>query len=581
MVLLRKFAELFKLYILRDKSSPSSPSNTVMIKGNMIVIKGEDGINCLATSILTLKNIPVSLLSSDDTHILSYVSRISEILYSYPDVYLIILTERYPKDKLIKRIENEINRLSFMVEFSHNPNLQSKLRLLSNIYENITTNNHLPIKTTILFVITKTGKCDEIHSEISKLEHNITTIVRQYLGLNLKRVDVSEIVGLPLIFDKRYIMGKRSVILLDNTLRAFIPVDKAKYGSLELERLSEGIYIGIDMDSRLPVFIDLERHVINHFVVAGPTGRGKTTLLALLVSQMVYKDVSVVVIDFKGDLIHLLNNIGIRNLSIDVSKLLNIDIDNPRIVSKWFMEVSNIIAEIFGLSHAARYSIYKSLMSLYNLSRHISLEQLLTLIKKYSKLDNSLMGIVDVLRELDKESSKHNDITRINILAVSLRGYPEKLKQLIASLILAKEFTITMYNSSSIESRISKVIIIDEAWRMSNESVFMLSRIYREGRSLGIGVIASTQLLTDMPQQVLENTNNFILFSYNSDEYIDKIIEYIPMSLKERQRYKTLGVGEALVKFCDERNPIWVKIDASYINVEGKHLRTGTKNVRQ
>ncbi len=586
-MLLEKIIKLFKHNIIKkSKSNSDFTSNVVTLKDNMVIVKNTNENTCFGFSILTLKNIPLSLLSSDDVYILNYVSKISEILYLYPDIHLIIITERYPKDKLIKKIENEINRLSFMVEFNYNPSLQSKLRLLSNIYENVTTNNYLPMRVSILFVIVKNGKCDEIPNEINRLEHNLAIVVRQYLGLNLKRVNINELIGLPLVYNKRYILGKRSIVLLDKSLRAFIPVNKTNYSSLELENLDNGIYIGIDMDNKLPVFIDLRKHIINHFVIAGPTGRGKTTLLALLVSQMAYRDVSVVVIDFKGDLIYLLNNIGIKGLSINLNELLNINIDNPKIISKWFMEVSNIIAEIFRLSHTARYNIYRSLMSLHNLSKHISLEQLLSLIKKYSKLDNSLIGVVDALRELDKESNTNsgginiNNYTPSNALLISLRGYPEKLKQLLASLILAKEFTITMYSSLGMKLGTNKIIVIDEAWRMSNESIFMLSKIYREGRSLGIGVIASTQLLTDMPPQVLENTNNFVLFSYNSDEYIDKVIEYVPMSLKERQRYKNLGVGEALVKLHDEENLIWVKIDASHVNIESKHLRTRTRNLQ-
>ena len=68
-----------------------------------------------------------------------------------------------------------------------------------------------------------------------------------------------------------------------------------------LPSISSRVVIGFEKDSNHPVEISPE-DLYRHIIVIGPTGRGKTTLLAGLIEQLVSKNlVDIFTIDFKGD----------------------------------------------------------------------------------------------------------------------------------------------------------------------------------------------------------------------------------------------------------------------------------------
>jgi len=560
--------------------SKSKFSKVTFKNGYLILNIDELADKCKGYGALALRNIPISLLASDDEVIMNYTKRLTELLLNAnAEIALVILPERLLYSEVLKRIESEISRLSMLLVLDQtNPKVRNKLELLERMYKRLLSGDK-PLKIMLLFLIGVTSSCKNILNKMENIVREMSFLIRQYMDVNVTRINMERLFGIPVIVNRSILMGRFSVMVLGSTLGSFLPINRVYRDDYHINNISNSIYIGIDMDTQLPVFIDIDKYFIHHFIVSGPTGKGKTTLLATFVAQFVETDRNVVVIDFKGDLTNMLIHKNIYTTDIDVEELLNLELNKDvELLSKWFMELSSIFGEIFNISNTEKYNIYKILTSSYRTYGRIDVDKLLTVIRRFRKGHREILYIADLINELRIKSMKRSTERGLQkgFTVISLRGYPEKMKQLIASIVLVKEFLLHVSLNKHNSNKLNKIIVIDEAWRLTEYGLSTLSRLYREGRSFGLGLISSTQLLDDLPSSIIENTSNMVIFGYNSDEYVDKISEYIPLTKREKQRLKTLNVGEALLKLKDTRAPFWVRIDASnVINVmaqEIKHL---------
>ncbi len=560
--------------------SKSKFSKVSFKNGYLILNIDELADKCKGYGALALRNIPISLLASDDEVIMNYTKRLTELLLNAnAEIALVILPERLLYSEVLKRIESEISRLSMLLVLDQtNPKVKNKLELLERMYKRLLSGDK-PLKIMLLFLIGVTSSCKNILNKMENIVREMSFLIRQYMDVNVTRINMERLFGIPVIVNRSILMGRFSVMVLGSTLGSFLPINRVYRDDYHINNISNSIYIGIDMDTQLPVFIDIDKYFIHHFIVSGPTGKGKTTLLATFVAQFVETDRNVVVIDFKGDLTNMLIHKNIYTTDIDVEELLNLELNKDvELLSKWFMELSSIFGEIFNISNTEKYNIYKILTSSYRTYGRIDVDKLLTVIRRFRKGHREILYIADLINELRIKSMKRSTERGLQkgFTVISLRGYPEKMKQLIASIVLVKEFLLHVSLNKHNSNKLNKIIVIDEAWRLTEYGLSTLSRLYREGRSFGLGLISSTQLLDDLPSSIIENTSNMVIFGYNSDEYVDKISEYIPLTKREKQRLKTLNVGEALLKLKDTRAPFWVRIDASnVINAmaqEIKHL---------
>ena len=560
--------------------SKSKFSKVTFKNGYLILNIDELADKCKGYGALALRNIPISLLASDDEVIMNYTKRLTELLLNAnAEIALVILPERLLYSEVLKRIESEISRLSMLLVLDQtNPKVKNKLELLERMYKRLLSGDK-PLKIMLLFLIGVTSSCKNILNKMENIVREMSFLIRQYMDVNVTRINMERLFGIPVIVNRSILMGRFSVMVLGSTLGSFLPINRVYRDDYHINNISNSIYIGIDMDTQLPVFIDIDKYFIHHFIVSGPTGKGKTTLLATFVAQFVETDRNVVIIDFKGDLTNMLIHKNIYTTDIDVEELLNLELNKDvELLSKWFMELSSIFGEIFNISNTEKYNIYKILTSSYRTYGRIDVDKLLTVIRRFRKGHREILYIADLINELRIKSMKRSTERGLQkrFTVIPLKGYPEKMKQLIASIVLVKEFLLQVSLNKHNSNKLNKIIVIDEAWRLTEYGLSTLSRLYREGRSFGLGLISSTQLLDDLPSSIIENTSNMVIFGYNSDEYVDKISEYIPLTKREKQRLKTLNVGEALLKLKDTRAPFWVRIDASnVINVmaqEIKHL---------
>ena len=569
-MLIRVLVEILSILLKRLGSQRENKFSKVSFKNGYLILNIDElSDKCKGYGALVLRNIPISLLASDDEVIMNYTKRLTELLLNAnAEIALIILPERLLYSEVLKRIESEISRLSMLLVLDQtNPKVRNKLELLERMYKRLLSGDK-PLKITLLFLVGIISPCKDILNRMENTMREMSFLIRQYMDVNITKINMEKLFGIPVIIDRSIIMGRFSIMVLGSTLGSFLPINRVYRDDYHINNIDNSIYIGIDMDTQLPIFIDIDKYFVHHFIVSGPTGKGKTTLLATLVLQLIETDKNVVVIDFKGDLANILTHKNIPITDIDIEELINLEVsEDIELLSKWFMEISSIFGEIFNISNTEKYGIYKILISSYRTYGKINIDKLLTIIRRSSKGHREVLYIADLINELRiKSTRKSTELgSQKRFTVISLKGYPEKMKQLIASIILVKEFLLNMSLNKYNGNKLNKIIVIDEAWRLTKHGLSTLSRLYREGRRFGLGLISSTQLLDDLPSSIIENTSNMVIFGYNSDEYIDKISEYIPLTKREKQRLKTLNVGEALLKLKNTRTPFWVRIDASNV----------------
>lgn len=550
--------------------------HNVSFKDGYLIIARTSDVNdeCIGIAALLIKNIPLSLIASDDEELISYTRRISELISSLSaKISIILMPDRVDQNDIVRKIESELTRLNMLYALDQtNSKIKRKIELLERCHKRILTGERA-LKVTTLLIINENAPCSMIENRLRETLHRVKLSIKQYINVDVVKLDIKKLLGIPIIINQNHIMGKYAIMLLESNLRAFTPISIVHREKYHVNNISKSIYIGYDVDTHTPIFIDIDNYLPYHFIVIGPTGKGKTTLLALLTIQLIENKRDVVVIDFKGDLAKILTKNNIHSKHIDLEELINMNVNDLSILSKWFMELSMIFGELFGIDNVGKYNMYKMLVGLHRMHGRIYIDKLVSMVKKIHSSSSKLLYIVDLLNEFANKKNSYGvrDVYRGNdrYMVVSLKGYPEKIKQLISSLVLVKDFILTTSKLNVVEnnnkSLLTKAIIIDEAWRLTSHSLSILSRLYREARGFGIGLVSSTQLVDDLPLPVIENAGNVVIFGYNSDEYVNKISELVLLTRREKHRLKTLGIGEALLKLKDIKTPYWIKIDASSV----------------
>ncbi len=228
-----------------------------------------------------------------------------------------------------------------------------------------------------------------------------------------------------------------------------------------------------------------------HLGAFGPTGRGKTVLLAGLASQLVslshtFGDpTAIVVVDPKGDLADMLR--GVADSYITPSQGSCVPI---------------------------------------------------------RRVD----GVAEKLVESARETGEGAEVplcvgsgfSPAGLVVYDLRGLPNELRNVYGSLIVSS----LALEASEMGLRGRVVLILDEAWRFAKGSAVHLEFALREGRSKGLYVIYATQLPTDVGRPIVDNTGYKLVFGGFTNTYVEMGAQ---LGLERPELLRSLPVGEALM----------------------------------
>ena len=390
---------------------------------------------------------------------------------------------RVESGRLLGFLEDEIKRVELAYSATKHVRYAERLKFLNDLYRAV-AKDHKPYIGSLAVILW----LPEGSQESERLVEAFRSLVEAEAGVSLRRLDGSR-------------RALEDIIAWAPPLESSIktPAVIVTEESIVDRR---GVVIGRLLDSEDVLVLDWPRDFEAHIGVFGPTGRGKTVMLAGLVAQLgLLSDARmdpymVAVIDPKGDLKSLVARIA--------SKVVRVSehcIPLPRLDGVAEELVKSSFETGWGKSgvKACRGSLLERGLVVYDLTG---------------------------LRSEDRN------------VASSL---------LISSLILEA-------TENGLPGRV--VLVVDEAWRVSGGVATHLVMALREGRSKGLYVVYATQSPSDVPPIVLDNTRIIASFGGFTKNYVELARR---LGLDNAEELLRLPVGVAYVRIGD-RAPLKVMI---------------------
>lgn len=523
-----------------------------------IIIKIKEN-NCIGLRFVAIHD-PLNALSS------AHLNKVEQYMYNfstflsmlYDDIMMIYskMNERY--DKMIRKVESRINKLRIMLELGDKDIKKAReLKVLQNIHENLLNSKNV-YRLLLLFVIRATGRCNNIEELLDKKTENLLNLIDIYLDLAPRLIKPSEILDhssvIPLPNNNVLMDKRKTILIIGDRGAALLPFDKSYITVMDIDLT--GVYIGYDMITNRPITLSPDKHLKFHGVIIGPTGKGKTTLLASMFIRASMLNYKVVAIDFKGDMSRYLDGTIPVFYGINFNKLIEEYRSKTIDLNKWIFSISKVWANVLGLRKSESYILFKALQRVVKENEDIAMISSYISNSAYLKSNFNSNSYDRIIESIELISLKNDSRISINnSYILNLEQYPDYMKELFSSIILSFEMNI-----NEPLAKFNKLILVDEAWRLRKTSPNMLSALYREGRSLGIGVFSSSQLLRDLPSAVVENAHTFIVFGSQSKDYINDIKSLLNLTNKELEKLSNLKVGEAAMVLKDSKRPVWVRI---------------------
>lgn len=489
------------------------------------------------------------LLELSDNELKNIIDKYSVILDRMPiGSEIKIVKMRSDLSKIITKISNEILNLKATIDVVEEEHVrkkaEAKLRIVEKLYETILSGK--PINRIILVVkLRTTGQSlEELKQRLNTTAQIIKSFFYTTIGIKLEEPDRRELEKII-----RYELGltdkppAKQIIVENRRISHLLPYPPRKKPSYE--KSGESIPIGVEIETGWPVLLPLD--ILNkHLLVIGPTGRGKTTLLANIIeSLLALEQALTTAIDFKGDLVQmvptrLLNHVrpgdAPVNLCVKPEDIDSID---------WLLMVSDVLDNVMGIPRDKVVSIITKFV---DRGEPPSPEQIVR--------DRDLSILAPIMR-LVAEKPLYDKIYRLfseNTL-FDLSSTGTAFQNTYAGIL------INLYRSHAFkQSSTDKVrlLVVDEAWRITG--LQGLLELIKEGRSRNIGVVLAVQNPTDLPVEMIENMHTIIVFGSPNEEYRSKLVKILGLQRQVMSKIKYLSVGEALMINALDPHPIIIRI---------------------
>ncbi|MEN2999976.1 MAG: DUF87 domain-containing protein [Acidilobaceae archaeon] len=398
--------------------------------------------------------------------------------------------------RLLKYLDEEIKRAELAYAATKHVKYAERLRALQELYKRAVRDHKAYVGSLAVILWVPEGQ------EEKRLVEAYRALAEAELGVSLRPASgdgsVSSLLShLPPLETS---LSMRPVIISERHI-----VDK------------RGIIVGKRVDGEDVVVLDWPKDFEAHVGVFGPTGRGKTVLLAGLSSQLGILSESrldphsVMVVDPKGDLRSLLSKAGARVVRVEGC------VPVPRL--------DGIAEELLRSSMETGWG--------------------------RSSVRACEGSIVDR-----------------GFLVYDLTDLPNEDRNVAASMLLSS--IVVEASERQLPGRV--VVVIDEAWRIAQGSAQHFVMALREGRSKGVHVIYATQSPSDAPQAVLDNTRVMVAFGGFTRNYVELARR---LGLESGDQLLRMPVGEALLKVGDSP-PLPVSV-YNYRAILGEEVQEAVK----
>ena len=199
------------------------------------------------------------------------------------------------------------------------------------------------------------------------------------------------------------------------------------------------------------------------------------------------------------------------------------------------------------------------------------------------EMENGQLYCQGIFDEIAGENTVHDicaDLEKSKVVIIDTSYFSGAIEILIGSLISTEIFEKYKYykKMGQLDDKPVVSIVLEEAPRVIGTKVLeqgsnIFESIAREGRKFKVGLVAITQLPSEIPKSILANMNTKIILGIEMNSERQAVIESSPQDLSQDNRnIASLDKGEAIVTSTFTRFAVPVKIPlfAQFVKVMRK-----------
>ncbi|MBD3210641.1 DUF87 domain-containing protein [Candidatus Micrarchaeota archaeon] len=326
---------------------------------------------------------------------------------------------------------------------------------------------------------------------------------------------------------------------------------------LLLSSPSNGVYVGKTRFLRTPVFWNPGKLINPHIAVLGITGSGKSyTVKTFLTRASLIWNTNAIIIDWVGEYGEWVRQAGGRVINLAKERLNILDLVGlpKRSRIKQLVSALDILVDLKSFPDE-RDEIEDALEHVYN---------------RRGKKKPHLLDVVKLLEQRGKKKAARlikrfteegtdffagsstldiKKLTTSGLVSIDLHQLPTEEMRSLAGLTILQYIKELMRAEGMKQDHghVRLFVVLDEAWKISQDERSDVISIVREGRKYNFSLIIATQNPTDMHKTIFSNIGTVFVLRMILREYRDYLRKSIGYSDFLDTEISKFGVGDAAV----------------------------------
>jgi GTPase SAR1 family protein len=291
-----------------------------------------------------------------------------------------------------------------------------------------------------------------------------------------------------------------------------------------------------------------------HVMIIGESGSGKTNLTLTFLTRSYSKfGIPFLIMDWSGSYKH--SGIDVNtwrvptNLKINPFPLRGMSIERRAGIASELLQVS------LALTDLQAQKVRETLVEMYNEDKEPTIKTLHDRLlaeadkERYKEMKLQLRYITNKLRQAYEifgyEAQEFWDNYDKTLNVVDMEGLTDIEKKLVTHTIMQR-----IIEEFKVQDKIKLYIALDDAYQAivnyQNKET-NITKVVREGRKYGFGLLISTQLLEDLPAPIIANTSVKFVMSYHEPVALQKIHNMLVFTEVEKALLHRMPVGSCFL----------------------------------
>ena len=274
------------------------------------------------------------------------------------------------------------------------------------------------------------------------------------------------------------------------------------------------VYLGKSKIYKIPVMLNLDMLLNPHISIIGITGSGKTHLSKnLIIGHSIKKNYNILIIDWNGEYGEVVDFLCGKvykmneKLGINILELYKTSSKNrtASIISELlYLNESDksIILKIFGMLKPHELNIKNILNGIDNFCNksELHLRSRIEYLINSGLFSDNTIDIIDILK----------GVTSIDLSNLNTQEEKQLFARTILKFLLARMYDIKPKN------KINYMLVLDEVWKVLSKDND-INKFFRESRKYGFSMVVSSQMSTDINNEIMANSACAFIFRLQSD----------------------------------------------------------------